>query len=161
MKNIINCICVLCLVGCKTVEIPTQQDYIPYKEPILQRYVSYDRTELKLPVSDYVVKKIIREKKLYIIDLECSDSIFRVFSPFDDKKRAGDVKLHKHDTVRVELIEPSEFERETLWDNPFIYGEVDFEYYGVYISKYLRDMSYDKVRFCDEFNGRYLRSKKK
>ena len=164
MKYIFKCICVLCLIGYNTTETPILQNSVPNEAPILQHYVSYDTTEIKLPVADYVVKKIIREKKnLYIIDLERSDSVFRIFSHFDGKRNVGDEKIHKHDRVSVELIKPSEYERETMWDNPYLYVEVLVELYGVTINKYLKRFrySYDfEVCYCNDLNGLYLRCKK-
>ena len=148
LKRVFILLCLLCFVGGKVMATPN------------------DTTTIKLPEADYVVKKIIREKKnLYVIDLERSDSVFRIFSHYDGIRKSGDVELHRHDSVRVELTVPSEDARMSLWDNPFIYTEVQFELLpGVYISEYLhRNTSrfpyYFEIRYCDDLNGPFLRSK--
>ena len=127
-KKIIVLICIVSLFGCRSLKMPTP---------------NYDKSEIKLPIADYLVKEIIKEKNdLYIIDLERSDTVFRIFSHYDGEKNANDVEIHINDSVRVELIEPSEMERNLLWDNPSFYVEIDMEIYGVFISKYLRDSNY-------------------
>ena len=143
--------CVLCFFGCKTVETPMHQQYSVFNE---------DKPE-KLPEADYLVKEIIKEKNdLYVIDLERSDSVFRIFSHFDGEKSINDVEIHINDSVRVELIIPSEVQR-PLWEmmNPL---DVRIEHFGVHISNYLlQGRPYNfKVRYCDDLNGRYLRPKK-
>lgn len=156
--NKIKLLCVLCLIGSKVMATTNDTTEIHFP---------YDTTMIKLPVADYVVKKIIKEKNdLYIIDLERSDSVFRIFSHFDGIRNSGDIKLHKHDRVRVELTVPSEETRMSLWDNPVVYMEIQWEALpGVYISKYLHRNTlrfpYDfEIRYCDDLNGRYLRPKK-
>ena len=143
-KIIIVLFCVLYLVGCKIVEAPIQ----------------YNSDS-----DSYVVKQITRLKnQLYIVDLERSDSVFRIFSHFDGKKNDGYIKLHKHDKVKVELIVPTEFQRLAIWEqmNPL---DVRTVMYGVDVSKYFyrntfRFPYYFEGRYCDDLNGRYLKSKK-
>ncbi|MBO6077199.1 MAG: hypothetical protein J6P66_00420 [Bacteroidaceae bacterium] len=173
---------IFCFVGCITVETPIQHnsglDYtidknigmnsISNVEPdtISAESLQLGNTRIVHSVADYVVKKTIRvNKQLYVIDLERSDSVYRVFSHYDGIKNPDDIKLHKHDIIRVELIEPSEFERFVRWDAYFVYMRVKMEYYNVYINKYLyrntfRSPYYFEIRFCDDLNGPYLRYKK-
>lgn len=165
---------VLCLVWGKTVNTPKEQiSNLDYSVNTFIRSntdsniepdtLYFGTTEIIYPVADYVVKKTKRlRKRLYIIDLERSDSIYRIFSHFDGKKDAGDSKLHKHDTVRVKLIEPSEVDRMALWDRANrLDWNLNNKYYGVNIVKHLfRDPYYFEVRYCDDLNGRYLKSKK-
>lgn len=144
MKKKTVILCVLFFIGCKTLRTP------------LVYTVSYDRTEVELPVADYLVKDIVREENnLYVIDLERSDSVFRLFSHFDGEKNANDVEIHINDRVRVGLIEPSEWDRKTMWErmNPL---DVRGVVYGVDISDYL--LRGPVIRYCDYLNGPYLRS---
>ena len=68
MKKIIVLICLVSLFGCRSLKMPTP---------------NYDKSEIKLPIADYLVKEIIKEKNdLYIIDLERSDTVFRIFSHY-------------------------------------------------------------------------------
>lgn len=170
---------ILCFVGCKTIETPIRQNYrvnkstkvnvdsnVEPKSILIRDSLHYEHTRINHSAASYVVKKTIKvNKRLFVIDLERSDSVYRVFSNYDGKKKSGDVKLHKHDTIRIELIEPSEFERLVRWDAPFVYMNIKMEYYNAYINKYLyrntyRFPYYFEVRFCDDLNGRYLKPKR-
>ena len=159
MKKNILLFYVLCLIGGKVMATPIDTTEVHF---------SVDTTIIKLPEADYKVKKIIREKNnLYVIDLERSDSVFRIFSHYDGTRNSGDVKLHKHDIVKVELEVPSELERLSHLNNPNFYMEIQWEILpGVYISKYLYRNTlrfpYDfEIRYCDDLNGRFLKTKKK
>lgn len=155
--NSLKLFCVLCLIGGKVMAIPNDTTEVHF---------SVDTTIIKLPEADYKVKKIIREKNnLYVIDLERSDSVFRIFSHYDGTRNSGDVKLHKHDKVKVELIIPSEFVRRRILGimNPLDVGGI--KHYGVDITNYIyrntfRFPYYFEIRYCDDLNGRYLRPKK-